>query len=219
MPIQATCQNITCTKPDILEYKHKTLLIWTTNFLWNKCFGQKCLATPPKRTPIDSCTSNCVLTNINWLCCTIISHTLQLTLHTKYNGVIMQGWQVLGTFRCSNQNFWTNQYKSSFNMYKYFGHRWLKLNCQNISPFSWSTVESTPQHTGTMLIIAYSKLFSFAPTFALRKWRVMKWHKTCLHEYVRRSERANVELFGTYCRLAKDLHLVWLFEQLIIELT
>ena len=65
------------------------------------------------------------------------------------------------------------------------------------------------QPTGTMLIIAYLKLFSFVPTFALRKWRVMKWHKTCLHEYVRRSERANVELFGAYCRLSKDLHLVW----------
>ena len=30
---------------------------------------------------------------------------------------------------------------------------------------------------------------------------------------------ANVELFGTYFRLAENLHLVWLFEQLIIELT
>ena len=41
----------------------------------------------------------------------------------------------------------------------------------------------------------------------------MQWHR---HELC---IRAKVELFGTYFRLAENLHLVWLFEQLIIELT
>ena len=52
--------------------------------------------------------------------------------HTRCNHVGMTSFRHFLLFK---PKLWTNQYKSSFNMYKYFGHRWLKSNCQSISPF------------------------------------------------------------------------------------
>ena len=84
----ATCQNITCTKADILEYlwclKQTQDLAHLQNQLpFKQVFWTEMLSSPPKRTPTDSCTSNCALTNMNWLCCTVISRTVQLTLQTQ----------------------------------------------------------------------------------------------------------------------------------------
>ena len=59
--------------------KHKTYLAHLKNQLpFKQVFWTEMLSYT-----IDSCTSNCALTNMNWLCCTIISHTLQLTIHTQ----------------------------------------------------------------------------------------------------------------------------------------